>query len=536
MNFSRSRVLSTLLMCALAVAFSGVAEAQVCFTQASGANTVRAEGLTEVVGNVRVLCKRPSGPSSSDPFATGAVPASFKLALELNTRITNTISDTRVVQLAATATEGSPANAYTDGGITLMSTELDDTGRIVTSNPTIIAASRFGDGKLSADGTTITWTLAREDDADTEGTQGVNLGEGGTGFLLTISGVRANAATLGNGEDVMANVSVGGAAVNSAPMKLSDVSTGIDLALGKATGLECNKTSAVGTVTIKEGFATAWMAKPADSASMTAAFADTFVLTISNVPSGVKVTVPTKVDLETDKDDGGVNEMEGSVAIDLVMCRTCGADSAGVVELSTAGTGQVRYKIRTTEGASDNADMSTVQSNLSEWVHVPVTFSWDAGGAGLGAVNVNVGFHPMSNNGSDTFAVGGSAVPRFSEDGTDAAGVLTINDCMTTLFYPFVTSSSGYDTGIVVSNTSGGAGSCSATYSGSTDSMSLGEVMAGSQSIFLVSSHNEDFSGYLEVVCNTESASGFAHVVDTSGLAGSQGYIAQCSGGTGACK
>ena len=31
MNFSKSRVLSTLLLCALAVAFSGVAEAQQCF-------------------------------------------------------------------------------------------------------------------------------------------------------------------------------------------------------------------------------------------------------------------------------------------------------------------------------------------------------------------------------------------------------------------------------------------------------------------------------------------------------------------------
>ena len=110
-------------------------------------------------------------------------------------------------------------------------------------------------------------------------------------------------------------------------------------------------------------------------------------------------------------------------------------------------------------------------------------------------------------------------------------GVLTINDCMTTLFYPFVTSASGYDTGIVVSNTSGGAGDCSATFSGSEEAMDLGEVMAGGQSVFLVSSHMDGLLGLPRSLCDTESASGFAHVVDTSGLAGSQGYIAQCTGG-----
>ena len=51
--------------------------------------------------------------------------------------------------------------------------------------------------------------------------------------------------------------------------------------------------------------------------------------------------------------------------------------------------------------------------------------------------------------------------------------------------------------------------------------------MPGMQSVHLVSSHAEDFSGYLTVNCDTVSASGFAHVVDTSGFSGSQGYIAE---------
>ena len=100
---------------------------------------------------------------------------------------------------------------------------------------------------------------------------------------------------------------------------------------------------------------------------------------------------------------------------------------------------------------------------------------------------------------------------------------------MTILFYPFVTSKSGDNTGIVVSNTTDEAGSGSATYSGMgapEDSVNLGEIMPGMQSVFLVSEHAEDFSGYQMVNCDTVTGSGFAHVEDSSGLARSQGYIA----------
>ena len=517
MNFSKSKVLSALLLCALAVAFSGVAEAQACFGQVSGPNMVRAEGLTEVVGKVQVLCKKPSGPTETNPFGTTTVPTSFKIALELNTRITNEINDSRVVQMATMSTADVTANTYTDGGITLMGQNLDADGAI-DANGGDIAAANFGNGKLSDDGTMIEWTLYSIDDPDTTDTElTVNLGAAQGGFLLTISGIRANAAMLGNGEDVMANVLLGGTAVNAAPLKLADVSTGIELDIGAVTGLQCNKgvksTKTEGgdaqsaRVSIKEGFASAWMAMPSVTdtgtpANNRAAFADTFVVTVSHVPEGVKVAVNTAIELEPDLNDGGVNEMMGSVALDLVMCRTCGADSDGVVELSAAGTGQVRYKIRAPEAVADDTTtgdvdesmdaFSTVQSDLAEWVHVPIHFTWDAGAPDLGHVDVNVAFYPGSDNGGDTFMVGGAAVPRFTEEGVDAE-VLTINDCMTTLFYPFVTSSSGYDTGIVISNTSSGAGNCMATFSGAEDSMDVGEVMPNEQAIFLVSSHMEDF-------------------------------------------
>ena len=49
---------SSLVMLVLfAVAGSGVAQAQECFAFQSGANTVRAEGMTEAVGSIQLQCR-----------------------------------------------------------------------------------------------------------------------------------------------------------------------------------------------------------------------------------------------------------------------------------------------------------------------------------------------------------------------------------------------------------------------------------------------------------------------------------------------
>ncbi|MYA79132.1 MAG: hypothetical protein F4X39_01190, partial [Acidobacteriia bacterium] len=76
-----------LKFCSIAVALlllgAGSAEAQQCFTQVSGANTVRAEGLTEVVGNVRVLCRHTPVGTTDSPFGGGLAPVKFTLAVEL---------------------------------------------------------------------------------------------------------------------------------------------------------------------------------------------------------------------------------------------------------------------------------------------------------------------------------------------------------------------------------------------------------------------------------------------------------------------
>ena len=69
-------------------------------------------------------------------------------------------------------------------------------------------------------------------------------------------GIRANASMVGDGEDIMATVMVGGKVVHSAPLKVADVTEGLVVKVDPvAEGLQCADTDdAMAVITIQEGF------------------------------------------------------------------------------------------------------------------------------------------------------------------------------------------------------------------------------------------------------------------------------------------
>ena len=248
--------------------------------------------------------------------------------------------------------------------------------------------------------------------------------------------------------------------------------------------------------------------------------------------------VPDAVGLAVDDPDTtSANEMAESFRLVL---RTDGrdtgidgkvADGKAKVMLSAAGSGSVVYHIY---------DASpTVGAN--EWANLPVTFGWTGGGdmPAIGSSYVNVSFNPVSAVGTDTFAEDGSQVPRFAATSGDPITVFTIDDCTTTLLFPFVTNQAGYDTGLAVSNTSEEAGSCTLTYSGANapESQTTQSVAGGAQWIALASSISPGFQGYLTAACGFQGAHGFAFLTD--GFGGeptrAQGYLAVCMDGA-SCK
>ena len=129
---------SSLVMLVLfAVAGSGVAQAQECFAFQSGANTVRAEGITEAVGNIQLQCRAVPG-FGVQPIGDEAV-----ISITLNTAITNDTNADGDTVLGLTYTDGTDGNG---------DPALGD------------AADYTGEGKevLSNGGTTITWTIATD--------------------------------------------------------------------------------------------------------------------------------------------------------------------------------------------------------------------------------------------------------------------------------------------------------------------------------------------------------------------------------------
>ena len=78
----------------------------------------------------------------------------------------------------------------------------------------------------------------------------------------------------------------------------------------------------------------------------------------------------------------------------------------------------------------------------------------------IGSSYVNVSFNPVSAIGGDTFPDSNAQTPRFIATSGDPIMVLQIDDCTTTLLFPFVTNQAAFDTGLVISNTSEEAGSC----------------------------------------------------------------------------
>ena len=150
-----------------------------------------------------------------------------------------------------------------------------------------------------------------------------------------------------------------------------------------------------------------------------------------------------------------------------------------------------------------------------------MTFTWEAGEPTLGMGSVTVSYHPVSDD--------AAKIPRFASGPTN--DVITIEDCTTTLLFPFVTNQLGFNTGLVITNASDGKGYCTIAYSGPDapdDMMTPEQVAGGAQWVDLVSNIAAGFQGYITASCEFRNAYGFAFITDAEAdLA--QGYLAVCT-------
>jgi hypothetical protein len=181
-------------------------------------------------------------------------------------------------------------------------------------------------------------------------------------------------------------------------------------------------------------------------------------------------------------------------------------------------------------------------------VDVTYTANTTAGVPSLGTASVNGSFAPIS---TVVLASNTAPHPRFFDDSTPQTA-FSISSCATNLLWPYVTNQAGFDTGLVIANTSrdpfGTAtqeGACTINYYGYTTgggaappAATTPRVPAGQHAVWTLSSGGTvltgggtipaapGFQGYIIAQCNFQYAHGYAFISDVGATRLAQGYLA----------
>jgi hypothetical protein len=176
---------------------------------------------------------------------------------------------------------------------------------------------------------------------------------------------------------------------------------------------------------------------------------------------------------------------------------------------------------------------------------------------GLGTASVSGNFAPFYTSPTGTTMSSSLPVPRFVDNPINRTAFV-INACVTNLLFPFVTNQAGFDTGMVISNTSldifstvnQQAGACEINYfgigSGGGATTKTREtstsIAAGGQLLFTLSgasnntgvTGNPGFQGYVIARCFFQYAHGFAFISDLGAARLAEGYLALVMDGAAA--
>ena len=254
-----------------------------------------------------------------------------------------------------------------------------------------------------------------------------------------------------------------------------------------------------------------------------------FVARFNNIPAGVRLFVTTRPSF-------------GSTAgLDAVLVQA-GAGTVTLMCSLTAGNGVAAAEIPVVNNSA-MAVWEVTSSNPavleSAVFGVAVAYTPDTPNQrpGLGQASVGGSFAPFYAASSDAGRMSSSLpIPRFI-DAPVISNAFRIDSCVTNILFPFVTNRAGFDTGIAISNTSTdpfgspqrqAAGACTVNYYGSTSvgpapapQRTTSAIASGSHMAFVLSSGGShgitatpDFQGYLIVQCDFRYGHGFAFVTD----------------------
>jgi hypothetical protein len=220
---------------------------------------------------------------------------------------------------------------------------------------------------------------------------------------------------------------------------------------------------------------------------------------------------------------GSTAATANSAAVGVVAHGNAGPFAAGTVIPLTVASGSATVYYAVT--AELNTAVESAAINLYETVLTPasvtaVTTSLVSASSTL--VGVATGYPEF------TATVGATVTPASTVVSPNQG---LLQACTTTLLFPYVVNSSGFDTGIVITNASTGvstavpaitaaSGTCSVNFYGSaapTAAYPTGVIASGANVTFAASAQAPGLNGYAVATCSFPGAHGYAFVFSGAG-------------------
>lgn len=250
-------------------------------------------------------------------------------------------------------------------------------------------------------------------------------------------------------------------------------------------------------------------------------------VTLSNLPAGT-VWLPTSI-----TDDSGSNGLIQMVTSVTGSRSLASATSSTSSPASLAG-GPATVSFTPTNGVvTATYEVTYTTASYQEAYSIPVYITYSANV--VAATGVSTALVTFAPTGSTNF-------PNFAASSVSPTNSSKFNTCTTTLLFPYVVNTAGFDTGLTIANTSvdnfstvNQNGSCTFYWysgaAGSTGNTSSSPVTvnAGVTYANLLSVLNPGFTGYAIAQCTFQFAHGFAFITDgfaSPGRGLSQGYLA----------
>jgi hypothetical protein len=564
--------LAVVALLASTASAQGVIQPFSCNASAAVPPFLRAEGLTELTGDIVLTCTG-SGPSGF---------ANFTVFLG-NTTVTSRILDTTSL--------ASEALLLIDEPGPVAGTPLS------TSVPFVTTPGAAGQNVFQGTivGNQVTFLGVPVTPPGTVGNR-----------IYRITNVRANASAVGTGASgtpgqVTAFISITGPTsvpVNNAQQTVGFVQKGMAFSVVRTNDLtttinaarrtfsQCTdiaKDTPRGVLRYAEQFATAFKARtlaaqnvpgqiyntesgliipaiigpstalnPSPATAGLADFATRFRAVFNNVPTGIRVYVSTRNiinDVLAPVTIGsGTSAVPNPVQAVLTASETGpflgvapiadnfkgdkGTKNITVAELTvTAGSATAVWEVVSTPStlANENFDFFYYfQSTASPSTNSP------ASGV-TGTVNGNFAPAPPAISATDGAKASATLpIPRFA-DTSSATNVIAIVICRTNLLFPFVTNQAGFDTGMAIANTTkdpfgtdAQAGTCTLNFFGDNAPapVTTASVASGTVYTALAQSVAPNFQGYMIARCQFQFAHGFAFISDVGARNLAMGYLA----------